>query len=228
MFGENLNTVRKVEAKTTRIRFINLYQLDVSEEINIKKRLSSTNGACQVWIHTHFKEDEPIELEKRILQITQYRKKRDNLIRETLSSKMPVIAFIPYDGKDENFQQQVEIYSKYYESLLEQTEMTPTLYYVPTFKYESIPCTNYESKIQNYSSGFPNNDLTIKKEWDGLVDILNRLGVKKPILSGAYYEAEENIRGERPRGCVNTAFDRLKEYGFKAYVSNVVSPHRNR
>lgn len=215
------------ELNTTKIQFMSLYELPLSEKQNVKDRLKTTNGTCQMWIHTHHKENEKITLKERVPEILNYRQRRNHLIEKTISSNMPIIAFIQFDGNDYNLQEQIEIHRQYYETNLDTTVATPTVYYVPTFLNTPLPCTFQTSKDQSIASGYPEKKETITNEWNNLANVLNDLGVKKAILSGAYYEKITNGAGISMPGCVNEAQKRLTQQGFQVFVSNVVSPRPN-
>lgn len=212
------------EPNVTKIQFMSLYHLSPLERRNFINRLKTTKGTCQMWIHTHDKENEKITLEKRVPEISKYRQKRNHLIKNTISSNMPIIAFIFFDGNDDNFENSIEMYRRYYEANLDTTATASTVYFVPTFRNNPLPCTFQTSKMQSIETGGPENEETISKEWNNLAYVLNELGVKKTILSGAFYNKDTN----GPSRCVNEAQNRLTQQGFQVFVSNVVSPHPNR
>ena len=224
MFEGRQDSPKPKEPNTKQIQFVNLYQLSPLEEQNASDRLKATKGTCQMWVHTHHTENEVIPIERRRLQIFNYRQKRNSLIKKTISSNMPIIAYIPFNGHDDDLEKQLEIYSNYYESNLD-TATASTIYYVPTFENDSLPCIFDTSRRQNRLSGAPEGGETITNEWNNLARVLHDVGVKKTILSGAFYENPTNKLGGILFGCVNEAQKRLTQRGFKVFVSNVVSPH---
>lgn len=240
MFDEYKDLLGGEENRHPKINLISLYRLSEIERRSFIERLSKTNGTCQAWIHTHHRENEEVIIknghsrvgvieEKRKLDIVVYRKKRSIMIKKTVSSNMPIIAFIPFDGNDSNLQEQLEKYKKYYEAEIDNSNQPNDIYYVPTFENDALPCTSEMSRRQNRDFGLPTEGETITEEWNSLSKILKNLHVNKLIMSGAFYEkGADSLTGNLPRGCVNEAEQKLKKLGFQVIVTNIVSPHPDR
>lgn len=211
MHESNL-VVRPGESINFHHNFLSLYNLEPLQRESLVKKLNLTKGTCQVWIHTHHKTDNSFD--------PKYLARRDKLIGNSLNSEMPVIAFIPYNGDFVDLEDQIRSYRMRYESAVGNAGPTKTIYYVPTFENDPLPCTYQTSMKQNLESGMPTENETIVEEWQHLSEILKGLGVKQAILSGAFVG---NKIGD-PTGCVYEARDQLRKLGFKAFISNVVAP----
>lgn len=213
------------KTQKTKIQFLSIYGLPPLEKQAITNTILARNGTCQMWIHTHHEENGPITARNREEEIYRYRDRRDLLIQKTLPKGMPIIAFIPLTTDEISSQKQMEIYQRYYERLFtSQTDTTPKVYYVRTFENDALPCAFQSSKKQNWEYGMPVEGETIREEWDYLSEVLREIGIKKAILSGAYYVKRGSKNEDSIGGCVNSAEKALTARGFQIFISKVTSP----
>jgi hypothetical protein len=213
------------KTQKTKIQFLSIYGLPPLEKQAITNTIHARNGACQMWIHTHHEENGPITARNREEEIYRYRERRDLFIQKTLPNTMPIIAFIPLGTDEKNSQEQMEKYQRYYERLFtSQIDAIPKVYYVRTFENDALPCAFQSSKKQNWEYGMPVEGETIRGEWDYLSEVLREIGIKKAILSGAYYVKGGLKKDNAISGCVNAAQQALTARGFHVFISNITSP----
>lgn len=234
------------------VTLTNIYDLPPEEANLLREKINATRGTCQVWVHDHYHTHDPYLTDNgkdfEAINYQRYLPERDKLVKRSLTTAMPIIAFIETLGIPEKDEQIFKNYQKSYQQLAT-TQEPVTIYYVPTHYWNPTPCTlpeNFEHNktTENDSGGAVNPE----GEWNKLITIFRSLGINKAVVSGAYYDELEynvselddptsiydkemllakpsKIKGDKiikGHQCVATTIEALEAGGIKTFKSTVL------
>lgn len=113
-------------AETKGTRMISIFEMSPQDRERLEKQLSKTKGWAQIWVHTHYKEEELPDNER----ASEYLQSRKRMIDAHNEHTMPVIAFVEHG-----------FLNRYKELYTPDSNTThpKTIYFVETAKDDPVP-----------------------------------------------------------------------------------------
>lgn len=156
--------------------FRDLVNLSPEELEELRARIASTNGAIEMWIHSHYVGDFDPSTEEEIEMFTRYAEDRDRALKQISKGKIPVVSLIEANPFVPEMEENITDYEIFYRDL--QEKIGGKVYFVRTFQGSAVPCLKHQE------------DLVIQKEdtvldnWNELGSLMASLGVKTIIIRG--------------------------------------------
>lgn len=238
---ESTAYVEEVDQPET-FAFENLLTMSDQQRKRMKERIAATNGAVEIWIHTHYANDTGEKTKEEIESFARYLEQRDTFISHGHVGKMPVIAFIESNPLIPGSDEVLEDYKTYYGDLKEDKDTLSEIAFVRTFDNHSVPCIIGQEDYSVFSED------TRIDNWNELGGLFHSLGVTTVILRGRNFAYEERdkdrldtaytlyvdkhneLAGDSdgtvsvPAKCVGDAMVNLEVRGFRVLSSRLTYP----
>lgn len=198
----------QIERDPVQDKFVNIFELKDKEISLLRQRIEKWDGLVRIFIHPYY-----YTLGKKETYINDEVTKKfaliDTGIRKMLSlpteKTLPIIIFEEW-SKIKKLKKRLS------------KKLFNTAYIVPTYIGTSEP------KILGQDRTF-RSDLKSNKEisWNGIIENLTMLGVKKILIGGMYFKSLKSAEGIEFYECVGEAVEYLDK-SFKVDMSNLTLP----
>lgn len=171
-----MNGERKGGAEQSTVILRDLLSLTVEEQVELYKRIEANRGTVQIWVHSHFENDDETRypVKTNLEEWSSYKQTRDFSLKRACGSGVPIIFLIDtrYDSEEREMTGNVDYYRDVVEKA-NQGQSDKEVYFLETFQGNPTPRLGETKDPSNF------NDPYTREQWDAVASLLRRFRVQK-------------------------------------------------